>query len=86
MPLSGAPSGARAGLCKLTELFVVWQMRAARRRQVRALCELDDHLLKDIGLTRGELRCASMRPFWLASGPATPPPCGVQPGEMADDR
>jgi uncharacterized protein YjiS (DUF1127 family) len=72
-PLPGAPAGLR----KLVELFVVWHMRAAARRQLWALSELDDHLLKDIGLTRGELRCEASQPFWLASGPATPLPCGA---------
>ena len=76
-PLPGAPAGARAGLRKLVELFVVWHMRAATRRQLWALSDLDDHMLKDIGLTRGELRCAARRPFWLASGPATPLPCSA---------
>jgi len=64
-------------LRKLIELFVVWHMRAATRRQLWALSRLDDHLLKDIGLTRGELRCEARRPFWLASGSATPLPCGA---------
>jgi len=37
------------------------------RRQARNLCELDDHVLQDIGLTRAEL-------FWEAAKPYAPPP------------
>src|SRR5215471_18733212 len=32
-----------------------WRERTRMRRQARNLCELDDYVLKDIGLTRAEL-------------------------------
>ena len=35
-----------------------------RSRQRRALAEVDDHLLRDIGLTRDEARRESSSPFW----------------------
>ena len=35
-----------------------------RSRQRRALAELDDRLLRDIGLTRDEARRESSSPFW----------------------
>ena len=35
------------------------------RRQLRALSELDDHLLVDIGLSREDVKRASSRPFWM---------------------
>jgi uncharacterized protein YjiS (DUF1127 family) len=35
-----------------------------RSRQRRALDRLDDHLLRDIGLTRGEVRRECTNPFW----------------------
>jgi len=28
------------------------------------LCDLDDHLLKDIGLTRAEVAFSACKPFW----------------------
>jgi uncharacterized protein YjiS (DUF1127 family) len=31
---------------------------------LRLLCELDDHILKDIGLTRDEIRHETWKPFW----------------------
>ncbi len=33
-------------------------------RQRRALAELDDHMLRDIGLTRREVARETDRPFW----------------------
>jgi uncharacterized protein YjiS (DUF1127 family) len=35
-----------------------------RRRQLQALTELDDHLLKDVGLSREQARREAARPFW----------------------
>ena len=37
---------------------------AARRRQLRALSELDDDLLRDIGLSHDDVEHACSRPFW----------------------
>jgi uncharacterized protein YjiS (DUF1127 family) len=37
---------------------------ADRRRQRHALAELDDHLLRDIGLTRYQARIEARKPFW----------------------
>jgi uncharacterized protein YjiS (DUF1127 family) len=34
------------------------------RRQLRNLCELDDHVLQDIGLNRAALRFEAEKPFW----------------------
>lgn len=36
----------------------------ARRRHLVQLGEFDDHMLKDIGLTRADLRDAGASPFW----------------------
>ena len=36
----------------------------ARSRQRKALAELDDRLLRDIGITRTEARKEAARPFW----------------------
>jgi uncharacterized protein YjiS (DUF1127 family) len=60
---------------KLAGLLVLWHRRASMRRDLRTVCELDDHLLKDIGLTRSEVRREAMQPFWRAGGPAAPMPC-----------
>ena len=44
-------------------LRAIWFWRE-RSRQRRALAELDDRLLRDIGLTRDEARRESSSPFW----------------------
>jgi uncharacterized protein YjiS (DUF1127 family) len=38
---------------------------AEQRRQLRALSELDEHLLRDIGLSRDDVRRACSRTFWM---------------------
>jgi len=35
------------------------------RRQLRALSDLDDHLLRDVGLSRADLEHACFTPFWV---------------------
>jgi uncharacterized protein YjiS (DUF1127 family) len=45
--------------------FVSWLRACAERSaQRRALAELDDERLRDIGLTRAEARIEAARPFW----------------------
>jgi uncharacterized protein YjiS (DUF1127 family) len=41
-----------------------WPARVTVQRQLRSLCELDDHILKDIGLTRAEIAFEARKPFW----------------------
>ena len=58
------PHPPRASLvARSVSLLLVW---IERSRQRRALDELDDHLLRDIGLTRYEARREATRPFWQA--------------------
>lgn len=42
---------------------VVWQWRQ-RRRSWTMLAQMDDYLLKDIGLTRGDAWQEAGKPFW----------------------
>lgn len=45
--------------------LIGWLRAAAeRRRQRRALALLDDHLLRDIGVTRGQALAEARRPPW----------------------
>jgi uncharacterized protein YjiS (DUF1127 family) len=51
-------------LQQLIGLLRRWQERIRTRRQLGRLCDLDDHILQDIGLIRSELRCEAEKPFW----------------------
>lgn len=45
--------------------LIAWLRAAAeRRRQRRALAMLDDHLLRDIGVTREQVLAEARRPPW----------------------
>ncbi|WP_327788166.1 DUF1127 domain-containing protein [Marinimicrococcus flavescens] len=51
----------RAPLRMIAGLIGLWLERS---RQRRALRELDDRLLKDIGLSRGDVWAEASKPFW----------------------
>ena len=53
------PFGQAAGA--LLRTLAVWRERA---RQRRVLAAMDDHLLKDIGLTRIDVDQETGKPFW----------------------
>jgi uncharacterized protein YjiS (DUF1127 family) len=59
------PSWHHGGLTRLGGAAVraVW-FWMERSRQRRALAELDDYLLRDIGLTRDEAQRECANPFW----------------------
>lgn len=46
---------------RVAVLFAKWQ---THRRTRRDLTDLDQHLLKDIGLTPDQARIEAARPFW----------------------
>ena len=48
-------------VAQIAEVGLTWFDRARQRRQ---LCELSDHLLSDIGLTRADVWVESAKPFW----------------------
>jgi uncharacterized protein YjiS (DUF1127 family) len=41
----------------------LWQQRARGRQQLR---EFDDHMLRDIGITRLQAEAEATKPFWRA--------------------
>jgi uncharacterized protein YjiS (DUF1127 family) len=45
--------------------LMLWAERASQRR---LLSELDDNMLRDIGLTRHDAFAESVRPFWSGAG------------------
>jgi uncharacterized protein YjiS (DUF1127 family) len=66
----GAPASshhARAQTCRPAggTPFLRWCARcSARSRQRRALSQLDDRLLEDIGVTRQQAIAEAAKPFW----------------------
>jgi uncharacterized protein YjiS (DUF1127 family) len=64
-PINGLSRGVgheiAAVLDRVFDAPFTWAERVAERRH---LAELDDHLLKDIGLNRAEVENISTRPFW----------------------
>ena len=61
--LPHAGHGIGHALHEIGRKLHVWQERARARRQ---LAELDDHLLRDIGVDRDALRHEIDKPFWRA--------------------
>jgi uncharacterized protein YjiS (DUF1127 family) len=59
-PRSFSPLGLVAGIFNC---LMVWQDRASQRY---ALAALDDHHLRDIGLTRSDVAREIAKPFWRA--------------------
>jgi uncharacterized protein YjiS (DUF1127 family) len=49
---------------RIIGLLRLWRERMRSRRQLRNLCELDDHVLQDIGWDRAALRFEAEKPFW----------------------
>jgi uncharacterized protein YjiS (DUF1127 family) len=49
------------GLARGAEAGAVWLERS---RQRRALAQLSDHMLRDIGLTRADAWAEAAKPFW----------------------
>lgn len=52
---------ARLRLVELFDVLLTWQQRAKDRR---SLLELDDRLLRDIGLSRADILREAEKPFW----------------------
>ena len=48
----------------LRRVIRLLQLRRERTRSHPQLCELDDYILRDVGLTRDALLCESTRPYW----------------------
>jgi uncharacterized protein YjiS (DUF1127 family) len=60
-----APLGVRPGmggwLRRVGATLALWRRRTAERQ---ALLSLDDHILRDIGLSRREVELEGRKPFW----------------------
>lgn len=59
--LAGLARDAAGGLARAVSLVHAWQERAAMRYR---LMELDERMLKDIGLSRADALSEGEKPFW----------------------
>lgn len=59
--MQGSARAQRQGLRSVWQAVQTW---ALRRRERRTLARLDDHMLRDIGLTRATVTQESTKPFW----------------------
>ena len=55
--------GPGIALKQITGRLSLWRARMRARRQLPDLCRLDDHTLRDIGLTRAAIRYDAEKPF-----------------------
>lgn len=65
-PASGISGAARLGTrlaAVIRETLHTWHLRATVRPQ---LARLNDHKLRDIGMTRAEAEYEAAKPFWQA--------------------
>ena len=53
----------RPTLAKVVDVVATWHARSAERQQLQ---EMDDRLLKDIGITRTDAIAEGSKPFWQA--------------------
>jgi uncharacterized protein YjiS (DUF1127 family) len=60
-PASHGFARAVSGLRQALDTIALWQQRARGRRQLRTF---DDHLLRDIGVTRLQAEAEADKPFW----------------------
>ncbi|MEL6266942.1 MAG: DUF1127 domain-containing protein [Pseudomonadota bacterium] len=61
VPHPFAGTARRVTLARLATMIVVWQQRMRARRR---LAEMNDHALRDIGLTRDQAWEEAAKPFW----------------------
>ena len=66
-PASAAPGGHRFPFLSAAYRVARSVLRGLeRRRQIRALSALNDHLLRDVGLSRDDVEAAASRSFWAS--------------------
>ena len=81
------PVGAVLGaaFCRITAVLALWRSRAAARQTLRALRYIDDRLLADIGLTRGDLSSRRETSFFGGEGFIAEPRASspqLRPGDL----
>ena len=62
--ISRFPRGLVSWASGLAVTIRRWNARSSQRRALAWLADLDDYLLKDIGVTREQARREAAKPFW----------------------
>lgn len=60
--IAGVTRKARRVVAKCLETLVLWQERASQRH---ALGEMNEHMLKDLGISRTQAEGEAGKPFWM---------------------
>ena len=60
LPLA-APEAPRPILLRLADLLIGWLQRSQERRM---LADVDDRMLRDVGIDRADLQAEAAKPFW----------------------
>jgi uncharacterized protein YjiS (DUF1127 family) len=60
-PSAPFQSAIVAAVTPAVDLFATWRRRATDRRRLQ---DLDDQMLRDIGLSRGDVEIEIKKPFW----------------------
>jgi uncharacterized protein YjiS (DUF1127 family) len=63
LPRPAEGRNGRRWLTRAREVVLTWHARGRQRRQ---LMELNDHGLRDIGITRADALSETLKPFWRA--------------------
>lgn len=72
---------AHAAARRLRTSLRAWATTRRHRRELALLCSWDERMLRDIGLTRGDVQCAAAMPFWRDPGPMLEHRAGPRGGQ-----
>jgi uncharacterized protein YjiS (DUF1127 family) len=54
------------------QTIALWIARHRRRKALEEMAQLNEHLLRDVGLSRAQILKEAARPFWAPSQPPSP--------------
>ena len=63
-PISRNPETASSTPTVLLDTARFWMARRCQRKALQELVEHDDRMLRDVGLSRDEVRREAAKPFW----------------------
>jgi len=63
-PISRNPEASSSTPTVLLDAARIWMARRRQRKSLQGLVEHDDRMLRDVGLSRDEVRREAAKPFW----------------------